>query len=556
MEKILKNSFDFVKNNVIKTILATILLAFNYLFLEKATYVSILTPIFKLLKIEQSYLYYFFAIVINNSRNILIIYIIYLILFGRKKAELENHLEKSLDKGKKVKRFLILILVLIALNFLNYIVLANFKGDNMIIFENTFIYHSEDWQFGILTIKEKLKILFMGTSYLLIRGSLAIFVTLNLLSVFTILEDKGESNFSVVNMLKHFSKTVSKKVAIFISYIFIVMDTILISKGSILLKSEYSFLIPFETRFPLNSLDSPFKLPYIIVVFGIILIFVLIKTILESDEMLVTTKVLKNKNIKYYLTNFFCLLLTQGLVTILLVYVVYISFILIGNSDILYLPMVFIVLPILTILISILFSLELIIYKINFKYLGENVKINFKKFLKSMGISFVICISYMAISTIIWVMAENMGYFIKAFLVIGGFILLTAFYLGFLLFIMKNLSILRGDKKVALKIVKRLINSNALIIIAVALSYVLTSIGLMRTYTTLNPILYYVLFFLMRCYLNLSLCDYYLRVVKEEIKTDDDKNIEIENTEKENIEEDKTIVIVEEVGDNDGEEKI
>lgn len=553
MEKILKNSFDFVKNNVIKTILATILLAFNYLFLEKATYVSILTPIFKLLKIEQSYLYYFFAIVINNSRNILIIYIIYLILFGRKKAELENHLEKSLDKSKKVKRFLILILVLIALNFLNYIVLANFKGDNMIIFENTFIYHSEDWQFGILTIKEKLKILFMGTSYLLIRGSLAIFVTLNLLSVFTILENKGESNFSVVNMLKHFSKTVSKKVAIFISYIFIVMDTILISKGSILLKSEYSFLIPFETRFPLNSLDSPFKLPYIIVVFGIILIFVLIKTILESDEMLVTTKVLKNKNIKYYLTNFFCLLLTQGLVTILLVYIIYKSIVLMYSQNILFLPMVFIVLPI---VISIFFSLELIIYKINFKYLGENVKINFKKFLKSMGISFVICISYMVISTIIWVMAENMEYFIKVFLVVGGFILFTAFYLGFLLFIMKNLSILRGDKKVALKIVKRLINSNALIVIAVALSYVLTSIGLMRTYTTLNPILYYVLFFLMRCYLNLSLCDYYLRVVKEEIKTDDDKNIEIENTEKENIEEEKFEVIVEEVGDNDGEEKI
>ncbi|WP_300394408.1 hypothetical protein [Fusobacterium sp.] len=553
MEKILKNSFDFVKNNVIKTILATILLAFNYLFLEKATYVSILTPIFKLLKIEQSYLYYFFAIVINNSRNILIIYIIYLILFGRKKAELENHLEKSLDKSKKVKRFLILILVLIALDFLNYIVLANFKGDNMIIFENTFIYHSEDWQFGILTIKEKLKILFIGTSYLLIRGSLAIFVTLNLLSVFTILEDKGESNFSVVNMLKHFSKTVSKKVAIFISYIFIVMDTILISKGSILLKSEYSFLIPFETRFPLNSLDSPFKLPYIIVVFGIILIFVLIKTILESDEMLVTTKVLKNKNIKYYLTNFFCLLLTQGLVTILLVYIIYKSIVLMYSQNILFLPMVFIVLPI---VISIFFSLELIIYKINFKYLGENVKINFKKFLKSMGISFAICISYMVISTIIWVMAENMEYFIKVFLVVGGFILFTAFYLGFLLFMMKNLSILRGDKKVALKIVKRLINSNALIVIAVALSYVLISIGLIRTYTTLNPILYYVLFFLMRCYLNLSLCDYYLRVVKEEIKTDDDKNIEIENTEKENIEEEKFEVIVEEVGDNDGEEKI
>lgn len=554
MEKILKNSFDFVKNNVIKGMLATILLAFNYLFLEKATYVSILTPIFKLLKIEQSYLYYFLAIVINNSRNILIIYIIYLILFGRKKAELENHLEKSLDKGKKVKRFLILILVLIALDFLNYIVLANFKGDNMIIFENTFIYHSEDWQFGILTIKEKLKILFMGTSYLLIRGSLAIFVTLNLLSIFTILEDKGESNFSVVNMLKHFSKTVSKKVAIFISYIFIVMDTILISKGSILLKSEYSFLIPFETRFPLNSLDSPFKLPYIIVIFGIILIFVLVKTILESDEMLVTTKVLKNKNIKYYLTNFFCLLLTQGLVTILLVYIIYKSIVLMYSQNILFLPMVFIVLPI---VISIFFSLELIIYKINFKYLGENVKINFKKFLKSMGISFVICISYIVISTIIWGMAENMvEYFIKVFLVVGGFILFTAFYLGFLLFIMKNLSILRGDKKVALKIVKRLINSNALIIIAVALSYVLTSIGHIHTYTTLNPILYYVLFFLMRCYLNLSLCDYYLRVVKEEIKTDDDKNIEIENTEKENIEKDKTIVIVEEVGDNDGEEKI
>ncbi|WP_291256098.1 hypothetical protein [Fusobacterium sp.] len=549
MEKILKNSFDFVKNNVIKGILATILLTFNYLFLEKAIYVSILTPIFKLLEIEDSYLYYFLAIVIKNSKNILIISIIYLILFGRKKVELENHLEESLDKSKKVKRFLILILVLIALNFLNYIILVSFQSDSMVIFENAFIYHSKDWQFMILPLEEKLKIFFMGTSYLLIRGSLTIFITLNLLSVFTILVDKGESNFSVVNMLKHFSKTVSKKVAIFISYIFIVMDTILISKGSVLLKSEYNFLIPFETRFPLNLLDSPFKLPYIVVVFGVILIFILIKTILESDEMLITTKVLKNKNIKYYLTNFFCLILTQGLVTILLVYIVYKSIISMYRQNILFL--------LILILILIFFSLELILYKINFKYLGENVKINFKKFLKSMGISFVICISYMVISAIIWRMAENMvEYFIKTFLVVGGFILFTVFYLGFLFFIMKNLSILRGDKKVALKIVKRLINSNALIVIAVVLSYVLTSIGFIHTYTTLNPIFYYVLFFLMRCYLNLSLCDYYLRVVKEEIKTDDGKNIEIENTEKENIEEEKFEVIVEEIGDNDGEEKI
>lgn len=553
MEKILKNSFDFVKNNVIRVILATLLLAFNYLFLEKATYVSILTPIFELLKIKQNHWYYFGGIVINNSRNILIIFIIYLILFGRKKVGIENNLEKSLDKGKKVKRFLILILILIALNFLNYIVLVSFNGENIRIFENTFIFHSENWEFGTLAIKEKLKILFMGISYLLIRGSLGIFVTLNLLSIFTILEDKGESNFSVVNMLKHFSKTVSKKVAIFISYIFIVMDTLLISKGSILLKSDYNFLIPFETSFPLNLLDTPFKLPYIVVVFGIILIFVLIKTILESDEMLVTTKVLKNKNIKYYLTNFFCSILTQGLVTILLVYIIYKSIVLMYSQNILFLPMVFIVLPI---VISMFFSLELIIYKINFKYLGENVKINFKKFLKSMGVSFILCISYMAISTILWIMAENMGYFIKAFIIFGGFILFTVFYLGFSFFIMKNLSILRGDKKVALKIVKRFINLGALIIIVVALSYMLTSIGFIYTYTTLNPIFYYILFFLMRCYLNLSLCDYYLRVVKEEIKTDDDKNIEIENTEKENIEENKNIVIVEEMGDNNGEEKI
>lgn len=540
MEKIFKKLFDFVKNNIVRVILTVILLSFNYIFLAETIHSSIEIFISRILEITSNYGYSFFYIFINQFINILKFSIIYFILFGGKKIEVDDSSEKVLVKGKRIKRLLILFLILITLDFLDYLFFVNFQNENIKIFMGKFVYRLIDLDYEVLTIDEKLKVLFNGTLFLLIRGFLEIFIVLNLLSVFIILGDRGKSDFSIVNMLEHFSKTVSKKVAIFISYIFSVMDFFLIRAGNVFFENDsikMSMITKGYFRDKLiNSLETPFNFPSIIVVFGLVLVFILIKIIIESDEMLVTTKVLKNKNIKYYLTNFFCILLTQGFALVLIVHLI------IYNIKSISFFTIFIVFPM---LFSVLLSFELLVYKINFRYLGENVKLNFDKFLNLIAVSFGLCFFYLVILNILSTIFYNTNDTIKVFLILGGFLLFVILYIGFIYFNMKSFSILREDKKVVVKLVERFVNLEALIIIGIVLSYTLVSIGLGYTYTNLNPVLYFIILFLIKGYINLTLCDYYLRVTKEGTKTND-KNIEIGN-----IEENKTEVIVEKDNNNE-----
>ncbi|WP_300330670.1 hypothetical protein, partial [Fusobacterium sp.] len=294
MEKLLKNVFDFIKNNKLRVSIATAFLTFIYLFVNR-----------QLIEFMYSNFGRNLVVILNTVFNMFIISSVYFILF---KINREENSKISERKGEKVKKFLILFLILIGFEYLNIFVESIRKFYDMFFYVKVGYYQ--------IRLIEKFKL--MMFTYLYIFGLITYVVgkTLCLVSIFTILGDKGESKISIVNIFKHFSKTVSKRVLIFISLIYLYVTNILKQRGFLFFENQMDDGMFVSSN--LFLLESPIKFPYLIGVFGAIIILILIKTILDSGEILSTTKALRGKNLKYYFINMISTIIVPGIFFLLL----------------------------------------------------------------------------------------------------------------------------------------------------------------------------------------------------------------------------------------------
>lgn len=504
MEKLLKNIFDFIKNNKLRVLIATVFLTFMYLFVNR-----------QLIEFMYSNFGRNLVVILNTVFNMFIISSIYFILF---KINREENSKISERKREKVKKFLILFLILIGFEYLNIFIESIRKFYDMFFYVKVGYYQ--------IRLIEKFKL--MMFTYLYIFGLITYVVgkTLSLVSIFTILGDKGESKISLVNIFNHFSKTVSKRVLIFISLIYLYVTNILKQRGFLFFENQMDDgMFVNSNLFPL---ESPIRFPYLIGVFGAIIILILIKTILDSDEILSTTKVLRGKNLKYYFINMFSTIIVPGLFFLLLYKVFnYFVYEIDNQGDFLISILGRIFMG--TVVLFLFLVQEFITYKVSFKDLGKDIKISLKKFFKAMNFTlklalvlltflnrrYVVRIIVLSIILKMIVLFTNEGN-LSILLTIGYLTIGFIIYVFYILFSIESISILIRNENISFEFIERFFDLKVRTILLIILSYFLLSIGYTQTILRDNIYIFSFLFLTMRYYINLSLCDYYLREGKND----------------------------------------
>uniref|UniRef100_UPI00260FF59E hypothetical protein n=1 Tax=Fusobacterium sp. TaxID=68766 RepID=UPI00260FF59E len=172
---------------------------------------------------------------------------------------------------------------------------------------------------------------------------------------------------------------------------------------------------------------------------------------------------------------------------------------------------------------------EFITYKISFKDLGKDIKISFEKFLKAMNFTlkltlvlltflsrrYVIRVIVLSIILKIIVLFTNEGN-LSILLTIGYLTIGFIIYVFYILFSIESISVLMRNENISFEFIERFFDLKVRTILLIISSYFLLSIGYTQTILRDNVYIFSFLFLTMRYYINLSLCDYYLRKGKND----------------------------------------
>lgn len=567
MEKIVQNTWRFIKENKIRFLASIIFSVVYVLYFLKFTQIfdhNIKTGLYiKLMEIFFKYpvIKIFFDIIIITIFYV----IIYLILFGKKKIDLKNNLVK----------ILINIGIIFIILFLNKIFLGKLKdyATNIYMYSSILYGGFEKIRhiFYDVTIFEIISNIILGLIINFIFAIIYFSRASAFLSIFLILENKCKSKFSIIEIWKYFSKISSKKIFIFIcllhEQIIKVLNTF--NFNIFLQENGYENGIQYNIEEALRNkgfnvvaqwydFNGIIKFPIIFVIIGFVLIFILLVQAIRMEERDCITEILRGKNFKFYRKAFlltlviggiFCIFFLIGLNTLLKVSYYYsYSYAIIQTIPIFILAAFGI--PALFIISEMLFT------KFYFEYLGKEITLSVKKFfriffhLSLQGIisAFLYNIFIKIVSSIIYEKNSlSELFFTNTIIVIFIVTYLFSFYVVFLLSKFQILEILSNEKvstteviKNSFGYIKKFINIKVLVILFLFMIYDVMSIIYSPYYNSFNIAIEYTFKMVIICgvgfifihYFMLYFIDYYLKLKNENKDLSVEENLICENIEK------------------------
>lgn len=477
---------NFLRKNIFRTLIAVVVYMFYYLFviIKLSQLVNIDIPTY------QAYLYQS----INIVTIVLNFLIIYVILFGIPKINFREN----------IKKFLI--------NFI-LIVLFYFIEEKIVIFINTYFIKKDIIILNYINIFDIFNVVFL---YLIFSN-------------FIILENKCNGNFAFIEMWKYFSKTVSKKFLLFTICGYNFLSSVLILD---FLTNKEDIIFHFiNTRMVFHFF----------IAFGIMMIFILLKIIVEKDEILETTKILRGRNFKFYLETLIYDIILAFLLTVVIYYIfVMLVFSSFGRMTIFSIILFF---------IGIIFTFVIIIFismintKIYFKYIGLVKKFSMKKFLKISGnilliglVGFISSYLYIKLLEIFlmefYYMADFYGQWNMTFIIVASIIIIfnfaVALFTNFqIISIMNEDNYSFGERiKNSFELTKRFINKKLIIPILI-----FASVYLIFDENINNINFYSIIFIFFINYLGLGITLYYINNFKNKNENESEKKeiLELEN---------------------------
>lgn len=477
---------NFLRKNILRTLIAVAIYMFYHLFakIKLSQLVNIDTPTY------QVYLYQS----INIVTIVLNFLIIYMILFGIPKINFREN----------IKKFLI--------NFI-LIVFFYFIEEKVVIFINTYFIEKDIILLNYINIFDIFNVVFL---YLIFSN-------------FIILENRCDGNFAFIEMWKYFSKTVSKKFLLFTICGYNFLSSVLILD---FLTNKEDIIFRFiNTRMVFHFF----------IAFGIIMIFILLKVIVEKDEILETTKILRGRNFKFYLEILIYDIILAFLLTVVIYYIfamlVFSSF---GRMTIFSIILFFIGI-IFTLVTIMIFAM--INTKIYFKYIGLVKRLSMKKFLK---ISAAILLTSLAVMVIDYlyiklleIFLQNFYYMIEfdglyniSFIVIASIMIIFNFTVALfsnfqIIGIMNEDNYNFGERiKNSFELTKRFINKKFIIPVLI-----FASVYLVFDENINNINFYSIIFIFFINYLGLGITLYYINNFKNKNENESEKKeiLELEN---------------------------